>query len=404
MFQVQQPVMHENKHTLPPLSHIITAAALPFGQSSHSSTQQQAPTPPAPLQTTQLHHQRQHPHPQMSISSASEPRDMHHQRQLITPPSSTSSPVDKKDPPSPKYSSKQPTDRCTCKHDGNHIPRPRNAFILFRQQHHQSVLDEGNVIKTNPDVSRELGKRWRDLSAQEKDYWNKLAEEEKKRHAEKYPGYRYIPRRFGNKKGSCPYCRAKASIKAQTQALQQQKSLLYPDDADNGQVRTFSPSMTEEHAIAQSFLSLRNQPQFISPHHQQQPQPQPQPQQTIYYQQYPAYPPPQGVMPPHQAPSATSHMQQSPATYMQHQGPPLPQHPHTHIQQQQPPPPQAFQPNVGYVTTADPTPKSSVPKLEVSTSKSSVGSTNGNGASILSPTDSVSSVDKKVGSIASLMN
>lgn len=104
-------------------------------------------------------------------------------------------------------------EKCPFRTNGQpRIPRPRNAFILFRQHHHQAVLDEGNVIKTNPDVSRELGKRWRALDPEEKAYWNKLAEDEKKKHSEKYPGYRYIPRRAG-KKGNCPACKAKAASK-----------------------------------------------------------------------------------------------------------------------------------------------------------------------------------------------
>ena len=110
-------------------------------------------------------------------------------------------------------------DRCTCKNNQNRIPRPRNAFILFRQKYHQSVLDEGTVCRTNPEVLRELGKRWRQLSTQEKEYWNNLAEEEKVSHAKKYPGYRYTPRRNG-KNRSCDYCRLK-------QIRQQPRSQLY---------------------------------------------------------------------------------------------------------------------------------------------------------------------------------
>ena len=70
------------------------------------------------------------------------------------------------------------------------------------------VLDEGTVIRTNPEVSRELGRRWRGLSPQEKEHWNNLAEEEKKNHAKKYPGYRYTPRRNGRNK-NCPVCKNK---------------------------------------------------------------------------------------------------------------------------------------------------------------------------------------------------
>lgn len=111
-----------------------------------------------------------------------------------------------------------PLDKCICKLTANRIPRPRNAFILFRQKYHQLVLDEGLVIRTNPEVSRELGRRWRALLADEKDHWNLLAEEEKKNHAKKYPGYRYTPRRNGKLK-NCPACRRQAMRPAPAPAV-----------------------------------------------------------------------------------------------------------------------------------------------------------------------------------------
>ncbi|GME88288.1 unnamed protein product [Ambrosiozyma monospora] len=121
-------------------------------------------------------------------------------------------------PPPPNVDSSKLFEKCTCKQEGNRIPRPRNAFILFRQKHHQALLEEGNVIRTNPDVSRELGRRWRNLPPEEKEYWNKQAAEEKKRHAEKYPGYKYTPRR--NNKKNCPHCSAKQAIKNHNLAVQ----------------------------------------------------------------------------------------------------------------------------------------------------------------------------------------
>ncbi|KAI5963491.1 RFG1 [Candida pseudojiufengensis] len=98
--------------------------------------------------------------------------------------------------------------QCICKTNPNKIPRPRNAFILFRQKFHQTVLDEGSVIRTNPEVSRELGRRWRSLTSIEKQHWNNLAEEEKKNHALKYPDYKYAPRRNGKNK-NCLVCKDK---------------------------------------------------------------------------------------------------------------------------------------------------------------------------------------------------
>lgn len=102
-------------------------------------------------------------------------------------------------------------ERCNCKSNPNRIPRPRNAFILFRQKHHQSVLEESTEAKTNPEVSRELGRRWRALSTEDRDYWKNLAEEEKKNHAKRYPNYRYTPRR-GGKNRNCPVCRPNGNL------------------------------------------------------------------------------------------------------------------------------------------------------------------------------------------------
>ncbi|RCK59321.1 Repressor of filamentous growth 1 [Candida viswanathii] len=122
----------------------------------------------------------------------------HNQNAANSPTSSTSS------------AGNNSNNKCICKSKINKIPRPRNAFILFRQKYHQTVLDEGTIIRTNPEVSRELGRRWRNLSPLEKDHWNNLAEEEKKNHAKKYPGYRYTPRRNGKNK-NCPVCKDKPS-------------------------------------------------------------------------------------------------------------------------------------------------------------------------------------------------
>ncbi|CUM64609.1 uncharacterized protein PRCAT00002217001 [Priceomyces carsonii] len=152
-------------------------------------------------------------------------------------------------------------EKCTCKSSPNKIPRPRNAFILFRQKYHQAVLDEGGVIRTNPEVSRELGRRWRALPPDEKDHWNNLAEEEKKNHARKYPGYRYAPRRNGKNKG-CPACRQKALRQQQLQLHNQQMLQMQQD-----QYQQYFQQTQPQAA----------QPQQIQAH-QQVPQPQQQQQ------------------------------------------------------------------------------------------------------------------------------
>ncbi|EXJ88972.1 hypothetical protein A1O3_02036 [Capronia epimyces CBS 606.96] len=84
---------------------------------------------------------------------------------------------------------------CLCPPDPK-IPRPRNSFILFRQHQQASILAQNPGIP-NPEVSKIIGEQWRQLSAESKEEWNLLAEEEKARHQQQYPGYRYQPRRNG---------------------------------------------------------------------------------------------------------------------------------------------------------------------------------------------------------------
>ncbi|KAK3902739.1 HMG box protein [Staphylotrichum tortipilum] len=79
------------------------------------------------------------------------------------------------------------------------VPRPRNAFILYRQ-HHQSEVVQQNPGLANPDISKIIGEKWREEPEECKNLWKQLAEEEKQRHQRQYPDYRYQPRR-GNKAG-----------------------------------------------------------------------------------------------------------------------------------------------------------------------------------------------------------
>ncbi|KAG6130498.1 hypothetical protein E4U38_004427 [Claviceps purpurea] len=83
------------------------------------------------------------------------------------------------------------------------IPRPRNAFILYRQ-HHQSQVTVDNPKLSNPEISKIIGEKWKHESEAIKENWKKLAEEEKQRHQHQYPNYRYQPRRGTKTQGSWP--------------------------------------------------------------------------------------------------------------------------------------------------------------------------------------------------------
>ncbi|BDD58249.1 hypothetical protein MAP00_003540 [Monascus purpureus] len=84
---------------------------------------------------------------------------------------------------------------CLCQPDPK-IPRPRNAFILYRQHYQESVLSQHPNL-ANPEVSKIIGEQWRALPDEIKNEWKAMAEEEKARHQQQYPDYRYQPRRYG---------------------------------------------------------------------------------------------------------------------------------------------------------------------------------------------------------------
>ncbi|OQO13047.1 hypothetical protein B0A48_02511 [Cryoendolithus antarcticus] len=86
---------------------------------------------------------------------------------------------------------------CLCQPDPK-IPRPRNAFILYRQ-HHQAKVVAQHPGLANPDISKIIGEQWRNQPNEVKNEWKALAEEEKIRHQQQYPTYRYQPKRNGRR-------------------------------------------------------------------------------------------------------------------------------------------------------------------------------------------------------------
>ncbi|CAI6265946.1 unnamed protein product [Periconia digitata] len=83
---------------------------------------------------------------------------------------------------------------CLCQPEPK-VPRPRNAFILYRQ-HHQHDIVTRHPRLANPEISKIIGEQWQAESDESKRVWHDLAQLEKERHQEQYPNYRYQPRRI----------------------------------------------------------------------------------------------------------------------------------------------------------------------------------------------------------------
>ncbi|KAK2878239.1 hypothetical protein FQN49_001040 [Arthroderma sp. PD_2] len=82
------------------------------------------------------------------------------------------------------------------------IPRPPNAFILYRQNHHP-LIKAAHPEYHNNDISILLGKKWKAETPETRAHFKALAEEIKKKHAEDHPDYQYAPRKPSERKRRC---------------------------------------------------------------------------------------------------------------------------------------------------------------------------------------------------------
>ncbi|KAK0234986.1 hypothetical protein EDD85DRAFT_841357, partial [Armillaria nabsnona] len=77
--------------------------------------------------------------------------------------------------------------------DEPHIPRPSNAYIIFRSEF--VALNKESLSKTQQKASKLAGAAWRRLPKEIQDHYKGLAKERKEEHARAYPGYKFKPRR-----------------------------------------------------------------------------------------------------------------------------------------------------------------------------------------------------------------
>ncbi|MBO9493726.1 hypothetical protein J7438_06455 [Thalassotalea sp. G20_0] len=70
----------------------------------------------------------------------------------------------------------------------NHIPRPRNAFIIFRSIKAKEVKD-----CYQSELSKLVAKDWNKMSEKQKEFFVQKAKLEKAEHKKKYPDYKFHP-------------------------------------------------------------------------------------------------------------------------------------------------------------------------------------------------------------------
>ncbi|KAH0826791.1 hypothetical protein J3R83DRAFT_5210 [Lanmaoa asiatica] len=80
-----------------------------------------------------------------------------------------------------------------------YIPRPPNAFMLFRADFVRQKHVPGSIETNHGSLSKIIGNCWRALPLEEKRIWEIKAKQEKDAHSKKYPGYRFRPVHNKNK-------------------------------------------------------------------------------------------------------------------------------------------------------------------------------------------------------------
>lgn len=75
----------------------------------------------------------------------------------------------------------------------DHIPRPPNAFILFRSAFIKGRHVSTDVETNHSTLSKIIGMTWHKLSHQEKEVWHNRAKEALEEHKRKFPEYAFRP-------------------------------------------------------------------------------------------------------------------------------------------------------------------------------------------------------------------
>jgi transcription factor SOX4/11/12 (SOX group C) len=87
----------------------------------------------------------------------------------------------------------------TKKHKLNHIKRPMNAFMRWSQLERRKIISSCPEAH-NAEISKNLGRKWRTLSEEEKRPFVEEAERLKMLHLKEYPDYKYKPKKKTNQR------------------------------------------------------------------------------------------------------------------------------------------------------------------------------------------------------------
>ncbi|KAI0667188.1 hypothetical protein C8Q78DRAFT_1082320 [Trametes maxima] len=107
-----------------------------------------------------------------------------------------------------------------------YIPRPPNAFMLFRANFVRQKHVPGSIETNHGSLSKIIGNCWRALPLEEKKYWEIEAKKAKAAHKERYPHYRFRPVHNKNKKKADAAAAAATDLESFTEGSSRRKDKL----------------------------------------------------------------------------------------------------------------------------------------------------------------------------------
>ncbi|ELT98138.1 hypothetical protein CAPTEDRAFT_128551, partial [Capitella teleta] len=86
------------------------------------------------------------------------------------------------------------TDATQCKKATAHVKRPMNAFMVWSQIERRKI-SEIQPDMHNAEISKRLGKRWKQLNDDDRQPFIEEAERLRLLHMQEYPDYKYRPKK-----------------------------------------------------------------------------------------------------------------------------------------------------------------------------------------------------------------
>ncbi|KAI0823465.1 hypothetical protein BC628DRAFT_1420781 [Trametes gibbosa] len=113
-----------------------------------------------------------------------------------------------------------------------YIPRPPNAFMLFRANFVRQKHVPGSIETNHGSLSKIIGNCWRALPLDEKKYWEVEAKKAKAAHKERYPHYRFRPVHNKKKKADAAASAVDTDVDAESIIRRRDKLPILPAEEE----------------------------------------------------------------------------------------------------------------------------------------------------------------------------